>query len=627
MCGIFGIVYRDGRTVPNEELLRETGRLLGHRGPDSLGVHRAEGIGLVHTRLSLVDLSSRSDRPFWDENGRFALVYNGEIYNYREIRAELEQRGVAFRTSSDTEVLLNGLVEYGLDALLPRLEGMFAFGLWDAEQRSLTLVRDRFGIKPLSFYEDERLLVFASEIKAIRPWVALEPDPQMASAFLAGFGGSTRIRSFFRDVSILSPGTIRESHFGQRPHERCFRSIGDFWDPDEHDRLTAMGPTQSIDQLEGLLLASVEKHLIADAPVGALCSGGLDSSLIMAMASRSHTNLAIFHADVVGPESESDAARMLAKHLRLDMKSVEVRDEDFCEQLPAALWHYEYPFAYHPNSIPFLRVSRLVRESGVKAILSGEGADECFLGYREIPFEDLRQRYRAAISGLRELVHRIPLLGKEIWPAEVGFGSLVQGMEQNFETVLDREQIEQRIRESGSMVSPRDYRSLGWLGYHLRTLLHRNDALGMAASVEARFPYLDHPVVRRAVNLPHRYKIRPSPTVLDKAHPFLRDKWILRRVADRYLPRSLSRRRKRGFPVNAYERMTVAPELFRRGFVADLYRLSDPALRHLLSASGPAFKVRLLMLEGWGQLFFRDVKEPSLVTAVRSHTAIAPIAN
>ena len=216
MCGIFGVVYRDGQTTPDGRLLEETGRILGHRGPDSAGMFKDAGVGLVFTRLSLLDLSERGNQPFWDEQRRYALVYNGEIYNFQQLRKELEANGVAFYTGSDTEVLLKGIIHHGLDAILPRLEGMFAFGLWDSHQRKLTLVRDRLGIKPLSVYEDDHILVFASEIKAMAPWIPLHPDPHMASAYLAGFGGPTRDRSFFRDVIILSPGTVKAAHATRR---------------------------------------------------------------------------------------------------------------------------------------------------------------------------------------------------------------------------------------------------------------------------------------------------------------------------------------------------------------------------------------------------------------------------
>ena len=337
------------------------------------------------------------------------------------------------------------------------------------------------------------------------------------------------------------------------------------------------------------------------------------------------SSLAIFHANVKGPLSEYDAARSLAKHLRLDMQTVEVHDHDFIEQLPAVTKHYEYPFYRHPNSVPFLMVSRLVRASGVKAILSGEGSDECFLGYGPIAFEDLRQGYRRFLSRLRKLVHRVPKLGKAVWPHDSGHASLVYGMEQNFEIALDLARIQDRVRDVSAEARPREYRSLEWLGYHLRTVLHRNDALGMAASIEARFPYLDHHLVHAAVNLPYEYKIRPSLTALDRAHPFLRDKWVIRKVADRYIPRALSQRKKLGFPVSAYERMRVALAFFSGGFVADLYQLSEPALAHLISISDRHFQVRLMMLEVWGRLFFRDTNEEKLVSELARYVSIDPV--
>ena len=625
MCGIFGVIYRDGNTIPDNNRLEETSRILGHRGPDSTGIFSDSGIGLVHTRLSLLDLSERGSQPFWDEQRRYALVYNGEIYNFQQLRTELQAKGIAFSTESDTEVLLKGIVHWGLDPILPRLEGMFAFALWDSHRRILTLVRDRLGIKPLSVYEDDHMLVFASEVKAISPWTPLSPDSQMASAYLSGYGGATRDRSFFRDVIIQAPGIVKEVRSGQRSTERSFFHFTEFWQRDEYQRLRGLKTGAIIDHFEELLFASVKKHLIADAPVGALCSGGLDSSLIMAMASKLHTNLAIFHANVKGPLSEYEAAKSLSEHLRLDMRTVEVKDSDFIEQLPSVIQHYEYPFIYHPNSVPFLLVSRLVRANGVKAILSGEGSDECFLGYGPIAYEDIRQAYRRFLLRARRIVQRVPKLGKAFWPLTGGHHLAVQDIEQNFEITLDRLRIQQRIRDVGIDVRAREYRSLEWLGYHLRTLLHRNDALGMAASIEARFPYLDNDLVKAAVNLSYKYKIRPSLNAHDRSHPFLRDKWVVRKIADRYIPRALSQRKKIGFPTNAYDRMRFAPSFFKSGFVADLYRLGDHALTHLLENSDRDLRVRLLMLEVWGRLFFRGITQAEVTGEMLRHISIDPV--
>lgn len=220
------------------------------------------------------------------------------------------------------------------------------------------------------------------------------------------------------------------------------------------------------------------------------------------------------------------------------------------------------------------------------------------------------------------MVHRVPTIGKAVWPIQSGSVHLVQQIEQNFELALDRARIHDRIRAVGIDVHPREFRSVAWIGYHLRTLLHRNDALGMAASIEARFPYLDHDVVRAAVNLPYRYKIRPSVTTFERAHPMLRDKWVVRMVADRYVPRALSRRKKLGFPVSAYARMQVRPEMFKGGFVADLYRLNEAAMRELTSEADRAFIVRLLLLEVWGRIFFQGGSPDGLVAELYRHTTI-----
>ncbi len=612
MCGIFGVLFKDRVTNPDSARLNESLRILGHRGPDSSGTYCDSGIGLAHTRLSLLDLSERGHQPFQDETGRYTLVYNGEIYNFREIRTELEADGVSFTSDCDTEVLLKGIIHIGLDELLPRLEGMFAFGLWDSQVGRLILGRDRFGIKPLSVYEDDSIIAFASEAKAIRPWVQLVPDPHVLSAYLAGFGGPTRDRSFYAGVSILAPGTILEFGINNVGVARNFFRLQDFWQADDCQRMRQLNNNEAIDRLEELLLASVKKHLISDAAVGAFCSGGLDSSLIMAMATRFHPHLAIFHANVEGPLSEFDAADALSKHLGLDMVTIDVTDRDFIEHLPDAIWHYEYPISYHPNSIPFLLVSKLVRDRGVKAVLSGEGSDECFLGYRGIPYDNLSRRYGNGLEKLRNLIHRVPKLGKGLWPVVPGHHLQVQEIQQNFERSLDQLAIEKRVSEVGLGLPSREHSSLEWLGYHLRSLLHRNDALGMAASIEARFPYLDNALVQMAVSLPYNLKIRPSPTSLDRAHPFLRDKWILRKVADRYIPRVLSQRKKAGFPVNAYERMRCPDSIFRGGFVAEHFKLAERPLQQMLDVAGADLRVRLLMLEVWGRLFFRNESKLSL---------------
>ena len=384
MCGIFGVMWHRRDDVADRERLVCTARLLQHRGPDDAGILAEPGIGLVHTRLSLLDLNTRSNQPFWDGQQRFCLVYNGEIYNFLELRTALEQEGVCFRTTGDTEVVLEALLRWGVEAALPKLEGMFAFALYDRQERSLLLARDRFGIKPLFLCETEGSLMFASEVRAFQPWTKLEPDVLMISSFLQHFSGPTKGFTFFKNVRFLDPGYLLTVTKGQQPRYRRFASLSDFIDGHERERLERASPRAIVNEFESALDHGVKLQLIADASVGALCSGGIDSAVILALAAKHHSNLAIFHADVVGPLSERAAAQTLARHLKLDLKATEVRDADFIEYIPDVLLHYGFPFYPTPHPLPFMKVAQLVRANGVKAVLSGEGADECFLGYEPL---------------------------------------------------------------------------------------------------------------------------------------------------------------------------------------------------------------------------------------------------
>lgn len=603
MCGIFGVALRNPDEVPDAKRIEASLAALAHRGPDGSGSHVEPGIGLVHTRLSLLDLSERGSQPFHDPTGRYCLVYNGEVYNFRELRQELEAEGVSFLSGTDTEVVLHSLIRWGAEAALGRLSGMFALGFYDRARRQLLLARDRFGIKPLSVYEDGRTFLFASEIKAMKPWVELEGDPFPISAYLLGFGGPTQNHCFYRGVRIVPPGGIVRLELGGTARFSSFATLPDFIDVAEEDELRALGAEQVVDRLDELLHDAVRRMLFADAPVGALCSGGVDSSLIMALAARQHSNLAIFHADVVGPTSEFEAARALASHLKLELRRVAVHDQDFIDRIPEVTYHYDHPFAYHPNSVPFHAVAKLVRQAQVKAVLSGEGADECFLGYQPIAQEPILRFVDRQAGRLRRVAERIPGLRKILGESLREDVLPVTGLLSRFERENERAAFEKEYLARRGRGMDWNVRTLLWLGYHLRTTLHRNDCLGMAAGIEARFPILDERITKLAVNLPHAYKIRFSPATWERAHPFFRDKWVLRKVADRYLPKELSRRKKLGFHVTAFDRMEIRRECFGSdGFVARFFQLDGPGLDALVAGASQRLRVRLLLLEVWGRV-------------------------
>lgn len=625
MCGIFGIVYRGksaGAQTPDEARLRKTGELLEHRGPDALGFHAGPGIGLVHTRLALVDLDPRSDQPFWDPTRRYALVFNGEIYNFRELRSELEAAGVQFTTRSDTEVLLHGLLTWGADAFVPRLDGMFAFGLLDTKTGAVQLARDRFGTKPLLLCEGPDFVAFASEIKAFRPWIDFEVEPIAISSYLMGSGGPMHGQTFYKGVRGIATGTIVDLASDGSVSERSFFAMPDFWNAERVRELDRLTPGQTVDRFDALLNESVERQIFADAPVGAFCSGGVDSSLITAIAARKHEDLAIFHANVKGPWSETHAARALAKHLKLDLRIVEVEEDEFLDQIPKVMQHYEHPFTYHPNCAPFMLVSQLARDHGIKGLLSGEGSDECFLGYPWLGRERLTNAYYAGVAKLRGWVHSIPELGPILWRWNEERGETLRALFERFETAEDVEAARQRAASLGVEVPHGNIRSVEYLGYHLRTLLHRNDTLGMAASIESRFPFLDHAVVEAAVNTPYRYKLRFSPRAFEKAHPFVRDKWVVRAVADRYLPRELSHRTKLGFWTTAFERMRVSARYFDDSFVSELFGLSRAQVDSLVGRADFDLVVRLLHLDVWAQVCLRGESLDASIAKLHDHVHI-----
>jgi asparagine synthase (glutamine-hydrolysing) len=325
MCGIFGALAHTAAALPAGGRTAETLRLLRHRGPDASGIHEAPGIVLAHTRLALLDLHERSNQPFRDPERRRGLVYNGEIYNFRELRPDLEREGAVFRASGDTEVVLAAFRYWGPETAVRRFEGMFALGLHDVEGRELVLARDRFGIKPLYLYDDGRLFLFASEPQALQPWVTLDPDDYTISCYLMGFGGPTRDHSFFRHVTIAPPGTVIRVRAGRPPaHERYF-TFPSLWSPPRTSALRHGGARRAADELEAHPQESVRLQLASDAPVGVFVSGGVDSALLAAMARRVQPDIQLFHADVSGPDSDRAAAVELARHLRAPAVSVRRR--------------------------------------------------------------------------------------------------------------------------------------------------------------------------------------------------------------------------------------------------------------------------------------------------------------
>lgn len=599
MCGIFGIQTKLDHT-PSRARLDASVALLSHRGPDSADIHSEPGLGLAHARLSLVDTASRSNQPFWDETRRYCLIFNGEIYNFRTLRAELESLGRTFLTSSDTEVLLQMLIQFGPSKALARLEGMFGFAFLDRQDESLILARDRFGMKPMFYCEQPNTFMYASEVKAFKPWMALEPNMGSVSAYLMKFGGPTKGVSFYDGVQSLGPGHMLEIKRGGNPRISPFFQVQDFLDPDEYKRLKALSASQIVDEFEELMTNAVDSHLFADATVGAFCSGGVDSSLIVSLAARKTKDIALFHANVKGSWSELDPAKALATHLGLELHTVDVEEQDFLNSIPKVMRHYEYPFTYHPNCAPLMMIAGLARGSGVKALLSGEGSDELFLGYPWLGRKRLTDGYEAITGALGGAIRKLPGIGPVLLPKRMGNYAAVRDILNGREILDDLNDVTDAIaRYKHAQADSKIRWTLDYLNHHLRTLLHRNDTMGMASSIEARFPFLDNNVAKFGVNLPGRHKLKVSPLVFEKAHPFVRDKWVVRAVADRYIPKNLSQRIKVGFWTTVFQRLDISNAFIETSALGDLLKLSKRQLGDLADEAEPDLKLRLMHLDVW----------------------------
>lgn len=376
MCGISGALFRQG-AAPRAavERMNDRQRL---RGPDSEGVWEDRGAGLClgHRRLSIIDLDERANQPLVSADGKFAIVFNGEIYNYRELRQDLIDRGAQLRTESDTEVLLELFRRDG-PAMLQRLKGMFAFGVWDCEKAELLLARDPYGIKPLYLARSDKGVLFASQVKALLASgaVSSDPEPFAAAAFLL-WGSVPEPLSLYRDIRPVPPGcwqTVSRSGIGDPV---SFADLSAAWDRQSgpKDDFVAMG--------HAALRESMDRHLVADVPIAVFLSGGVDSSVVAAMAAERNANVECF--TITYPEFEGQAvdeaprAAAIAKHFGLAHRVRTVTEAEFLSDLPAILDAMDQPTIDGVNS---WFASKAVAEAGYKVVLSGVGGDELVCGY------------------------------------------------------------------------------------------------------------------------------------------------------------------------------------------------------------------------------------------------------
>lgn len=576
MCGLAGFIDRSSRagTYDPAAAVIAMADSMRHRGPDDDGAwcDPAAGAALAQRRLAIVDLSPAGHQPMVSASGRYVLVYNGEVYNHEEMRPELEARGIQFRGCSDTEVILEACAAFGVRPTVERLIGMFAFALWDRAERTLTLVRDRLGIKPLYWGEQNGLFLFGSELKALRAHKGWTPeiDRDAATLFLR-HNCVPAPWSIYRGVRKLEPGHILVlAADGTRTDEVFWDARAVAAEGIRHPR--EMGDAEAVTALETLLSDAIGRRMIADVPLGALLSGGVDSSAVVAlMQAQSSRPVRTFSIGFdAGAYDEAKHARAVAAHLGTDHTDLYVSPAETLAVVPRLPVMFDEPFA-DSSQIPTFLVSELARRH-VTVALSGDGGDELFAGYNRYVFANgpWRRLRRCPVPLRGAAARAIAAVPVPAWDRVAGLlpkgrrparpGELVHKMA-GVMAVPDDDALYRSVTshwtdpgrvivggtEPGRAALPDaaglfgvvDRMQLGDLtGYLPDDILVKVDRASMAASLEARVPLIDHRVVAFAWSLPARFKMRDGAT-----------KWILRQLLYRHVPEALIERPKMGFAV------------------------------------------------------------------------------
>jgi asparagine synthase (glutamine-hydrolysing) len=612
MCGIVGVMRFDGEPVEAELLQTMSDRLV-HRGPDDGALWIEGPVGFGHRRLSIIDVVS-SAQPMASTGGRLHICFNGEILNYRQIRQGLS--GYPFRTDGDTETLLAAHHRHGA-AAVQELQGQFAYALHDAELGELLLVRDRLGVLPLYYHVDRARIAFASEIKALLP--ALPRGPEIDTASLDDYLALRSVPApytLFEGIRKLPAGhRLRVSTSGAMALER-------WWSLPEHSDAD-VDPDRAVDEVEAALEAAVAANMVADVPLGAYLSGGVDSSLIVALMSklRGGAGVETFAAGFGDPRhDELPWARRVSDLLGTRHHEIVLKPEDFTSLWPRLTWHRDAPVS-EPSDFAVHRLAEMARQH-VTVVLSGEGSDELFGGYpkhRMAPRIAWMGRVPAAVRApVVDAVERAlpPRLGR----ARIALRTLGGATEADrarswfapFTTAERRELVGHHLRHCRSAYPRHGDLLRRMLVADLQTwlpdnLLERGDRMSMAASLELRPPFLDHHLVELAFTLPSSVKVRRGTT-----------KWVVKEVARRYLPAEIVDRRKVGFrvPMDAWFRTGLEDmtwDLLGSDDSVAATLLDRAAVRRLLERhrSGVANEEAriwpLLSLEVWHRTFFREM--------------------
>ena len=564
MCGILGYINKNKQL--NKELFLNSLNLLSHRGPDDSGIYEYKNILLGHRRLSIIDLDNKAAQPMVSECGNYVIIYNGEIYNFQEIKKYLLKKGYRFKTKSDTEVLLYSFIEDGIECV-KNFIGMFAFTILDKKRGEIYLVRDRLGIKPLYYYEDDNSFIFSSEIKSILKLLSYKPllNIYAVSSYLS-YRYPILNDTFFENIVSLPPAHYKKIELKSgKSYIQEYWNVSDKFKEQQEDK----GEEFYIKKIRDILSNSVKYRMIADVPLGSFLSGGVDSSVVTAlMVKNSDKPINTF---TIGFKEEGynefEYARVVANKYHTNHHEIILEGKDYIENLQTLIHYKDAPLSV-PNEVPLYLMSKELKKY-ITVVLSGEGADEIFGGYGRIfrspyDFERLKN-----LKNNEEFMQNFKTKYKiDNFPNELEhFLSLyrytsIEDKRTLLHSSIDIDIIEQKLNKKflhyfKELKNESYYNKIMYTfeKIHILGLLHRVDTTTMAASVEARVPFVDHRLVEFAFTIPVKYKLkwikeRPKTLMSDKiSENFDIPKYILKKAFEKELPKEILYRRKVGFPV------------------------------------------------------------------------------
>lgn len=541
MCGFCGFV---GEQQEKEEILKKMMDKIVYRGPDSSGIYTDTDVGLGFRRLSIIDLSEGS-QPIYNEDKTKVILFNGEIYNYQEIKEELINKGHTFYTKTDTEVLIHGYEEYQ-EKILEKLRGMFAFVIWDTVEKELFIARDFFGIKPMYYTQNEKELIFGSEIKSILEYPNVEKELNInALQNYLSFQYGVPNETFFKGINCLPPAHYLKYKDGQVTLTR-------YWEPKFNIDET-LELDETIEKIDETFKNSVEAHKISDVEVGCFLSSGVDSSYVASQFKGQKSFTVGFDYDKY---NEIEYAKELSKEVGLEHYYKSITDDEYWDIIPKIQYYMDQPHA-DPSCVALYFVSKIASEH-VKVVLSGEGADELFGGYRiyHEPLSLAKVKFipRFIFKGLAGIVNLIPVDFKGKSFINRASKTVEERFIGNANLFTDKEK-RRILKDTNGMVKPQeitkpyfekvkdkdDITKMQYIDINLwmvGDILLKADRMSMANSLELRVPFLDKEVFKLASTLPLKYKVNDENT-----------KYAMRKAALKNLPEEVAKRKKLGFPV------------------------------------------------------------------------------